>query len=164
MQDFDGDYISRLNSTYKAGKFLKAVQVTESPEVVKYWVDHEKPITFEGHVWESLPMRWDGIKTSQSMPIEGATISISNLGNQAVRYIKTVDISGSEIILKLLHLDLLSTLTHYWTRRYKILSIRADVHAATFTCGRVLGRNKLPRNLYLKDRYRGLSDDIARIF
>lgn len=166
MQTFDADYIDKLNSTYQGGKFLKAVVVTEnvSPLVQKYWVDHEKEIEFEGHTWTPLHMRWDNIKTSQSMPIEGATISVSNLGNQAIRYIKTVDISGNEVVLKLLHLDLLSTLTNYWTRRFKILSIRADVHAATFTCGRTLGRNRLPRNVYLKDRYPGLSSDVARIF
>src|SRR5688572_5033487 len=101
MQNFDGDYIDRLNRTYRGGKFIKAVVVTESlsPLVKKYWADHETPIQFAGQSYEPLHMLWEGIKTSQSMLTAGASVAVSNLGNHAIQYIKEIDITGAPILL-----------------------------------------------------------------
>lgn len=166
MIEFGNDYIDRLNRTYKGGKWLKAVILTENPEgpVLKYKVDHEESIVFQGNTYEPLHMRWDNIKTSHGMPTEGATISVSNITSEATNYVKQVDISGNQIIIQLLHLDLLSTLTSYWQRKYKVLGVQADVRVATFTVGRQLGRNRLPRKVFLRDQFKGLTSDVPRIF
>lgn len=163
---FDDDYVARLNANYSGGKFIKAVILTEDTvgPVLKYWVDLETTIDFDGHTYEPLHMRFDNIKTSQGMPTEGANISVSNLGNQAIRYVKNLDISGNPVTVQILHLDLLSTLTNYWQRRYKVLGVQADRQTATFSVGRQLGRNRLPRKVFLRSIFPGLTSDVPRIF
>ena len=165
MIGYDEDYVDRLNRQYEGGKFIKAAEVTEtvSPLVVSYWVDHEEAITFEGHSYQPLPMRWDNIKTSQSMPTEGAEIILSNIAGQVTQYIKTMDITGNPITIKLIHLDLLSNLTNYYRRYFKVLGIRYDRQAAVVTVGRNLGRNRLPRGIILASEYPVISSDVPRI-
>lgn len=165
MNDFDSDYIDRLNRSYESGKFLKAAVLTEtvSPLIKKYWVDHEVAIDFGGNTYEPLSMRWNNIKTSQAMPIEGAEIALSNISGAVTQYAKTFDVTGNEVILQLLHLDLLTNLTRYWKRKAKVLGVRMDRQAAIITVGRNLGRNKLPRRVILNDEYPGISADVARI-
>ena len=153
MISFSNDYVDRLNRQYEKGKFIKAVILTEStsPLVKKYWADHEDPIVFQGQTYNPLSMFWDQIKTSGTMMDMGAEVALSNIGNQVVEYIKDIDITGNEVIMQLLHLDLLSTLTSHWKRKLKVLAVRADVNVAIFTLGRELGRNRLPRRLILPE-------------
>jgi hypothetical protein len=159
------DYVDLLNRQYGAGKFIKAVVLTEglSPLVVKYFADHEDSITFQGHAYTPLHMFWDKLKTSGGMSMEGADVTVSNVGNQVVRYLKDIDIAGNPVTLQLIHLDLLNTLTNYWTRYFKVLGVRADMNAAVFSVGRYLGRNRLPRNVLTADKAPGLNSDIPRI-
>src|SRR4030095_16747064 len=159
------DYVDLLNRQYGAGKFIKAVVLTEglSPLVVKYFADHEDSITFQGHAYTPLHMLWDQIKTNAGMSMEGADVAGSNLANIAVRYLKEIDIAGNPVTLQLLHLDMLSVLTNYWTRYFKVLGVRADDHAAIFSVGRYLGRNRLPRNVLTVENAPGLNSDIPRI-
>src|SRR5215831_10056722 len=104
MLNLGPDYIQKFNAQYQGGKFIKAVILTEDPSVptLTYWADNEEAITYQGHTYTPLRMRWDNIKTSQSMTIEGATIAVSNLGGQAVKYIKDLDITGNGVALQLL--------------------------------------------------------------
>src|SRR5215831_14625056 len=108
MLNLGPDYFDRLNAQYQAGNFIKPVTLPEDPSgpVYKYWADNEEAITFGGQTYTPLRMRWENIKTSQSMAIDGASISVSNLAGQAVRYLKEIDISGNPVRLQLLHLDL----------------------------------------------------------
>jgi hypothetical protein len=146
--------------------FIKAVVVTEhtSPLVNKYWADYEREIEFDGNTYEPLHMHWGNVKTSGAMLTEGSDISVSNLGNRAIKYVKQLDISGNPVRLQILHLDLLDSLTSYWQRVFRLIAIRADVQTATFTIGRQFNRNKLPRRVYLKDDFPGLNSDVPRIF
>ncbi len=165
MLNLNPDIVEKLNLNYEGGRFLKTVILTESygPTVNRYWVDHEEEITFDGNLYSRLRMRWEGIKTSQGMPTEGATVSVSNIGNQAIRYVKIEDITGNDVVLQILHLDLLANLTGNWTRKYRVLGVQADINVAAFTCGRQLGQNKLPRKIFEKSTFRGVSSDVARI-
>lgn len=173
-----GNNVITYNGDGSSGLFVWAAQLEESDVIgprmlasgsrvyaplTKYWVDHEESIVFAGNTYQPLHMVWANIKTSQGMPTEGATVSVSNLGNHAIRYLKDIDISGNEVVIQLLHLDLLSTLTNYWRRRYKVLSVSADQTLATFTVGRELGRNKLPRKVFLRSEWPALSSDVPRI-
>jgi len=167
ISNYDRDYIDSLNKVYRGGKFIKAIVLTENPvgPVRRYWADHEEAISFAGNTYEPLHMRWDNIKTSASMPIEGASISVSNLTGAVRRYIREIDITGNEVIIQLLHLDLLATLTTYWQRKGKVLAgPSADVLTGTFIVGRQLGRNRLPRKVFLRSDFPGLTSDIPRIF
>src|SRR5215471_21766552 len=126
MLNLGPDYIEKFNAQYQGGKFIKAVILTEDPSIptLTYWADNEEGITYLGHAYTALRMRWDNIKTSGSMTIEGATITVSNLGGYAVKYIKELDISGNSVTLQLLHLDLLNSFTVPWQRFAKVISIQ----------------------------------------
>ena len=132
--------------------------------LIRYWADHESAIDFKGNTYVPLHMVWQNIKTTQGMPTEGASISVGNLGNIAVRYVKAWDVTGNTVIIQLLHLDLLSNLTNYWQRRYKVLGVQADQMLATFSVGRQLGKNKLPRRVFTRQLFKGISSDVPRIF
>lgn len=147
---FGSDFIDNLNAVSGKGKLIKAVQIQESPGTVKYWADHEDPFVFEGHTYQPLAMLWQGIKNNVGMPAEGASVALSNIGGQVIKYIKELDITGNPVVLQLLPYDLLMSsvpLTSYWKRRFNLLSVKADVNAAVFSCGRELGKNRLPRRL-----------------
>ena len=167
MINYDPDYIDKLNAQYESGKWIKAAIVTEtvSPPVKRYFADHETPIQFDGNTYEPLSMRWDNIKTSQSMPTDGAEVALSNITGQVTAYIKEFDITGNQIVIQLLHLDLLSTLTSSdkYRRQFKVLGVRYDNLAAIVTVGRNLGRNRLPRGIILADEFPGISADVPRI-
>lgn len=155
MIQFQNDYVDRLNRQYNKGKFIKAVIVTTNPTVIpatkEYWADHEDAIVFNGNTYQPLAMHWGQIKTTTTMSMQGAEVALSNIGGQVVEYLKTTDITGNEVIMQLLHLDLLATLTNHWQRKLKVLAVRADVNVAVFTLGRELGRNRLPRRLILPE-------------
>jgi len=151
MIDLELDYIDKLNAQYSAGKWIKGVILVESPGVKQYWAEHEDPITFAGNVYGSLHMYWEGMKTSVGMPIEGANVALSNVGNVVVKYLKTMDPSGMLVTLQLLHLDLLNKITRPYERYFKILGAKADLNLAVFTLGREFGKNRLPRRMIMAD-------------
>lgn len=165
MQQFDGDYVDKLNRLHRGGKFLKTAIVWEEydPLTQTFWVDHEEPVVYDGNTYTPLHMRWDGIKNSLAMPTQGSEIALSNIGNQVVKYVKQLDITGNDIVIALLHLDLLGSLQKHWKRRYKILTVNADREVAVFTVGRQLGRSRLPRNIITRSRYPGIDSRVARI-
>lgn len=166
MLIFDQAYLDKLNANYEGGQFVKAVILTENPvgPVLKYFVDHEEAIVFQGNTYEPLRMSWENIKTSQGMPIEAMTLTVSNLTGKAAKYVKEIDISGNTVTLQLLHLNLLATTTKHWQRFGKILGIpNVDRNVVAFAIGRQLGRNMSPRKVFLQSEFRGLSSDVVRI-
>src|SRR5215510_2941367 len=98
MLDLELEYIDRINRQYESGKWIKTAMLTESPGVVTYWAEHEESITYQSHVYTPLAMYWEGWRTSVSMPTEGSNIALSNVGNQVVKYLKTLDPSGMAIM------------------------------------------------------------------
>jgi len=135
----------------ESGKWIKAVILTESPGVVTRWAEHEDPIVFAGNNYLSLHMFWENLKASVGMPIEGSNVALSNVGNQVVKYLKTVDPSGMLVTLQLLHLDLLGKITRPFERYFKVLGCKADLNLAVFTLGREFGKNRLPRRMIQAD-------------
>lgn len=158
------DWVDQLNSLESGGgKFIKTVELTEEPGTVRYWADHEEPITFGGNTYLPLQMRWDNIKSSQSMTIEGWNVTVSNLAGQVGRYLKIFDPSGCPVWLRLLHTKLLGSATVHWKRYGKVLSVRANVQSGTFTIGRDIGRNMQPNELFLIDEFPSLIPETPRI-
>ena len=159
------EYIAKLNATTSGGIFIKTVEFVEdyTGPVMRYFVDHTESIVFNGNSYLPLKMSWDNLKTSNAMTIDAATISVSNLGGYAGKYIKEIDISDNDVTMRLLHLDLLSQTTGHWQRRGFILSAAGDVSSVTFTVGRRLGRNVLPRKVYTQVEFPGLQSEVMRI-
>lgn len=157
MLALSNEFIDKLNAERQGGIFVKAVDLEEIPNSVwRYFVDHTDLVTWNGNAYQPLHMFWNNLKTSQEMPIEAATISVSNLAQIAGKYIKTVDVTENKVILRILHLDLLSQATGHWQRPCEVLSVQADISLVTFTVGRRLGRNMLPRKIYTAREFPGL--------
>jgi hypothetical protein len=166
MLVLDSAYIAQLNKQYSGGIFLKTVEFDDpDPDNpgMRYLVDHSESIVFNGNTYLPIRMMWDNIKTSQSMPIDAATITVSNLAGLVGKYVKRVDVSDTVVLLRLLHLDLLTHLTGHWQRSGTVLAVSGDVGSVTFTVGRRLGRNVLPRKVYTTKEFPGLSRETQKI-
>lgn len=159
------DWVDALNSQLSDGtKFIKTVDLEETQGVFKYWADHEEAITFNGHTYNPLNMFWADIKKSQSMAINPFTIAVSNLTNEAVRYIKQVDVSGCPVWIRLLHTKLLTSATVHWKHFGKIKAIQANITTVQFSIGRDLGRNMQPAEVFLQSEFASLTSEIPKIF
>ena len=159
------EYIAKLNATTSGGIFIKTVEFVEdyTGPVMRYFVDHTESIVFNGNTYLPAKMVWENLKTSHGMTIDAATISVANLGGLVGKYIKEIDLSDNDVTMRLLHLDLLSQLTGHWSRRGFILSVGASVSVVTFTVGRRLGRNVLPRKVFTQVEFPGLPSEVPRI-
>jgi hypothetical protein len=159
------DWVAELNKTRSDGsKFIKVAELTEEPGVVKYWCDHEESFVYNGNTYTPLPMRWENFKTSQSMTIEGWTVSVTNLSGEAKRYLKRFDPSGCPVWLRLLHTRLMASTTTHWKRYGKVLKAAGNNTSVTFTIARELGRNMQPNEVYLQSEWPSLTSEIPKIF
>jgi len=109
-------------------------------------------------------MTWSDIKKSQSMSVEPFVIAVSNLTNEAVRYIKQIDITGSPVWIRLLHTKLLNSATVHWKHFGKVKAIQASVTTVQFSIGRDLGRNLQPAEVFLQSEFPSLTSEIPKIF
>lgn len=158
------DWVDALNSALSDGtKFIKTVELTESPGNISYWADHEEAITYNGNTYTPLGMRWDDLKKSQGMGIEPFKISVSNLTGAAVRYIKQVDVTSNPVWIRLLHTKLLNSATVHWKHYGKVRAVQANVTTVTFTIGRDLGRNMQPNELFLAAEFPSLTSETPKI-
>ena len=165
MYQLGQDWVDQLNALTSDGtKFIKTVELQETPGVFKYWADHEEPITFNGNTYNPLAMVWADIKKSQAMSIEPFTIAVSNLTNEAVRYIKQVDVTSCPVWIRLLHTKLLTSATVHWKHYGKIKSVQANVQTVQFGIGRDLGRNMQPAEVFLQAEFPSLTSEIPKIF
>lgn len=164
MLSLGQDWVDQLNAGLSDGtKFIKTVELTESPGNISYWADHEEPITFAGYTYTPLNMRWDELKKSQGMGIEPFRISVSNLTGAAVRYIKQIDVTSNPIWIRLLHTKLLTSATVHWKHYGKVKAVQGTVTTVTFTVGRDLGRNMQPNELFLMAEFPSLVADRPEI-
>lgn len=159
---FSSGFIDRLNRTYNAGVWLRAAAVTHA-EGSDYWVHYGEPLVFQGHTYQPLPMEWDGVEASSTMQLPGVRVSVSNVQGKAEEYVDTVNLLGKDVVLQILHLDLLGTATDVESIRLQVQSIAITTSTLTLTCGLNLGLNDLvPKYVITKSEFPGNTDDIRR--
>ena len=159
------EYIAKLNSEVSGGIFVKAAELTEDTTgpVVRYWVDYVEPITCNGHTYQPIQMHWKNFGTSQSMPIESGAIAGSNLAKMAGKYVKQIDVTENPVTVRLLHMDLLNQTSGHWVRVGEVLSVQATSGMVVFSIGRRLGRNTLPRKIFLQSEFPALNTEVPKI-
>jgi len=163
----DADYIDKLNRTWAGGVFIKTVRITIDPDIptYEYWADVEDSFSFNGNTYDPVRMAWGKVKLTNTMSLPSATVTISNIGGVAEDYIEELDITENEILLQLLHKDLLATLTNFWSMKYKIKGIRANRQVASVTVTKDIGvRDKLPKQVALVKNLPGIVKSGIRIF
>jgi len=72
-------------------------------------------------------------------------------------------VTENEVTCRLMHQDLLYQTTGHWVRKLEVISVGADPRLVVFTVGRNLGRNVLPRKVYLQGEFPGLSSETPKI-
>lgn len=165
MKTFSSAYIAKINAENTGGVLLKAVAVTEStnPLVIKRFIDHDQALVIDGDTYNPLPMRWDGFEMSGTMNLPGMKISTFNLGQQVSDYVESIDILENDVVLKLVHIDLLGDVQAKDEMAFQIKMIEGDDLFITFELGINLGLNDLlPRGVITKDEFPGIVDDVIR--
>lgn len=165
MKLFSSAYIAKINAENSGGVLLKAVVLTEDPvgPVKRYFVDHDKELVLDGNTYVPLPMRWDGFEMSASMGLPGMKISTLNLGQQVSDYVEELDILDNDVVLKLLHLDLLGDVQAKDEMAFQVKMIEGDDVFITFDLGMNIGLNDLlPRGVITKDEFPAIVDDVIR--
>jgi len=160
------EYIQKLNANTEGGRFVKLVTLVEDPgpPTIRYFADNPEPIIYNGQTYQPMWMAWGNIKVSQAMPIDGCTVSVSNLGNVAANYVKTIDISENAVTLELVHMSLLGQTTGgHWELFGEVISVQADDSMAVITVGLQLGKNVLPNKVFLASEFHGLNSEIPKI-
>ena len=161
---FSSGFLARLNRLYDAGVFLKAAIVSRGSDAGKdYFVHYGEPVTFRGHVYQPLPMEWDGVEATSTMQLPGVRISVANIQGQAEQYVDDADILGTDVVLQIMHLDLLNNPKDADEVALQIQSIEITAASVSIMCGLNLGlQDSLPKGIITRSEFPGNSDDIRR--
>ncbi len=167
-------YIARLNAKTAGGVFLKALILTENNTgpVKRYFVEHDKTIIFNGNTYYPLSMSWGDFEVSRGMMLPSMRVSVPNMGAstlidgeeiQAVDYIETKDVLEHDVVLQLLHLDLLGDANAKFERLLQVQYVEADDLICSFVLGWNLGlQEQLPREVILQDEFPGIVRTMAK--
>jgi len=167
-KSFTAAFLTKLNEDIgDGGKFLKAVQLVENPvgPVVKYFVDHERSIIFDGNTYNPLPMEWSGLDINQGMTLPTMRVAVPNLGGEVVDYLEELDVLENDVTLLLLHLDLLGDTTAFDKLLFQIQGISGDQLVAVLDLGINVGiEDRIPREVITTDEFPGIPIGNQRIF
>jgi hypothetical protein len=163
MKGFSSAWIDRLNRQSNAGVFVKAVILSESDSVTRYWVDAQRPIVFNGQTYHPLPMIWEGVELSNAMSLPVVKVSVPNVGGEVIDYLEGVDILGRSVTLQILHLDLLGDVSNVDAVTLSVMAIEGNLEAVTFTLGLDLNLNEpIPRGVITLQEFPAVPRNIRR--
>jgi len=165
---FSSDYVKKLNATHSGGIFLQAVEVTEtiSPLVIRRFVTHEKSIVFDGNTYEPLFMQWSGLSVSEGMSLPTAQVIVTSASDEIIEWAEVIDVRENDVVLQILHLDLLADVAAVDQIVLQIQSISGDPNGGllAFALGLNFGlRDMIPRDVIKKDEFPGIPDTNAPI-
>lgn len=173
---FTEAFITRLNAKHSGGTFVKALILTESNTgpVKRYFVDHPRDVVFAGNTYKPLPMSWTGMDASRRLDLPAVRVTVPNFGAQievtagvfrgAVDYVETIDCLENDVVLQILHLDLLADTSAKDEFLFTLQSVDSDDRAAVFTLGLSLGlKDLLPREIMTKEEFPGIPDTVERM-
>lgn len=166
VKEFSTEYINELNKQSRGGIFVKAVDVVEDPgtSTIRYFVDHEQPITFNGNIYSPIFMDWSGFEVEHTMQLPQMGVTVPALKDQVITWAEEMDVRENDIFFRILHLSLLSDPVAQHQFRLQIQTITGDQGVAIFNCGMNLGfDDDLPRGTIKKSKYPGVPDSTSRI-
>jgi len=163
VKSFSSAWIDRLNRQSNAGVFVKAIVLSESASVTKYWVDAQRPIVFNANTYNPLPMAWEGVEVSSRMGLPTIKVTVPNLGGEVIDYLEGVDILGRAVTLQILHLDLLGDVSAVDAVTLSVMAIDGNLEAVTFTLGLDLNLNDpVPRGVITHQEFPAIPRNIRR--
>lgn len=163
LKDFSPTFIQALNAQSAGGIFCAAVALTLAPGTTFYYADVQAPVTFEGQVYEPLPLRFDNMGQTSQMEIAGWTVTVSNIDGQVGAYLEDHELAGLPVTIHILHLDVLGQATESDTSRMRIIIAEWGREHAIFHCGYDLALSEvLPRTLYNASEEPGVPEGLMR--
>lgn len=165
MKLFSDTAIALLNSLYGSsqGAWVKAADVVIDDTTTLYFVDNLDAITFNGHTYTPLPMGWKGIGQNASMALPSIQITVPNVTGQIDAFMDGAELAGNDVILWILHLDLLGTVSDADKVNLHIALIEWNWQSAVFTLSINLGlSDQLPKHVMSRTDFPGIPDSYRR--
>ena len=163
MKLFSDDYIARLNAQHSGGVFVKAAVLTVAPGDLRYYADTQHTIVFDGQTYQPLAMAWGNMGQSGQMALPNVQVTVPNVTGIVGAFLETTSLLGNDVILHLLHLDLLGIVTDADNTRLQIMMVEWDRERAIFTLGlNVALTDNLPRAVITRAEFPGVPDAMRR--
>ena len=156
-------FIDLLNRETQSGVFFKAVALTVAVGDVRYYADTDANITFNGNVYTAIPMIWEGQEQNAQMELPAVKVTVSNITGIPGTFLETSNLLGNTVVLRLLHLDLLATVTDVDSATMQIMLVEWTQERATFTLGINLGlQQQIPAHIITRAEFPGVPDAFRR--
>ena len=172
MKGLSSKLIADLNKDYDGGVYFEAIIVTRdmsvTPRVKDYFCNYERPIAFEGNIYEVEPMVFDsGFSITSQMELPATKVNLLNIGDVVDTYIhkKGVKIRKNDIVLQILLIDDHGVVSEYDQERLQIQVLSASPQKGTATIFAGLNfrlSDRVPRETLENDEYPGIRQDIIR--
>ena len=163
MKEFDETWLTRLNATHSGGVFCKAAILVVDPMTTLRFADTQHGITFAGDDYQPLPMQWQGQEQSSEQKLPSVRVTVPNANGVVGAYLETVDLSGNDCTLQILHLDLLDDVSAVDQVVLQCMSVDWNEMAATLTLGINLALSEqLPRHVVTRAQFPGVPDSLRR--
>jgi len=157
------DYIARLNARHAGGVFFKAAVIVVDGSTTLYVADINESITFDGHAYERLAMRWEGNAQTSQGSLPTVSVTVSNVTGRVGTYLEQQILIGCDVTLQLLHLDLLATVTDQDAVKLQVMAVQWNRQQAVFTLGVNLAlQEMLPRFVITAAEFPGVPDSLRR--
>jgi hypothetical protein len=157
------DYIARLNARHFGGVFFKAAVIVVDGFTTLYFADLNETVTFDGHTYERLAMRWEGNSQTSQGSLPTVSVTVSNVNGRVGTYLEQQILIGCDVTLQLLHLDLLATVTDQDAVKLQVMAVQWNRQQAVFTLGVNLAlQEMLPRHVITASEFPGVPDSLRR--
>ena len=155
------------------GTFFEAIIVARTapntdPPVLDYFAKFERTFSFEGNLYQPLPMEWEGMATSSQMTIPTNNIVISDIGGVVADYLHDPDIqiSVNDIIMRILHMSSKGVVSLYDEDLLQIQVVRASIGQGQVTIFAGLDlrfSEQVPKETIETNEFPGIRQDSVRI-
>jgi len=163
MKFFEDSWLEKLNAQHSGGVFVKAAVLVVDPMTTLRFADTQHGITFAGDDYQPLPMQWQGQEQSSEQKLPSVRVTVPNANGVVGAYLETVDLSGNDCTLQILHLDLLDDVTAVDQVALQVMACDWNETAATLTLGINLALSEqLPRHVVTRAQFPGVPDSLRR--
>lgn len=163
VKAFTSDWIAHLNANHSGGVFFLAVAITVGPGDIRYYADTQRSIVFDGQTYNPRYMAIDGLGQTSQQNLPAVRLVVSNVLGDVGTFLETFDLSGHDIVVRLLHLDLLGSVSNQDSVQLQVLTAECDEQVATFSLGLNIGLSEiLPRHLITAAEFPGVPEGLRR--
>lgn len=163
MKNFSADWLARLNAQHSGGIFFLAAVLTVGPEDIRRYADVQRTIEFDGESYLPLPMRLEGLGQSAQQSLPAVRVTVAAVTGEVEAFLATTDILGHDVVLQILHLDLLDDVQMQDSIALQVMAAEWNHLTATFTLGINLALSDLlPRHVLTADFAPGVPEGYRR--